>query len=82
MAWNSRAVRTVTKAGGRREEWLWSSRGAVCQPGQPGQPEGWAALYLQNISESTQVNGVLMSDLFGDNSSSVRDGASVSSSVK
>lgn len=79
MAWNSRAVRTVTKAGGRREEWLQSSREAVCQPGQP---EGWAALYLRNISESAQVNGVLMSDLFGDNSSSVRDGASVSSSVK
>lgn len=79
MAWNSRADRTVTKAGGRWEEWLRSSREAVCQPGQP---EGWAALYSQNISELAQVNGVLMSDLFGDYSSTVRDGASVSSSVK
>lgn len=69
----------MTKAEGRWEEWLWNSREAVWQPGQP---EGWAALYLQNISESAQVNGVLMSDLFGDNSRIVRDGASVSSSVK
>lgn len=79
MAWKSRAVRTVTKAGGKREEWLRSSREAVCQPRQP---EGWAALYSRNIFELAQANSVLMSDLFGDYSSTMRDGASVSSSVK
>lgn len=42
MAQGSRAVRTVTKAGERQEEWLQNSRPAMCQHGQP---EGWAALH-------------------------------------